>query len=90
MALECPIKRCEMHNHHLDSTVWNDFAFRDDDIIIDTYAKAGTTWMQMQQIVAQLLFPGAETDLAAISPWLDLRVPPTETKLAALEAQTHR
>lgn len=88
MALECPIKRCEMHNHHLDSTVWNGFAFRDDDIIINRYAKAGTTWMQ--QIVAQLLFPGAATDLAAISPWLDLRVPPKATKLAALEAQTHR
>ena len=46
----------ELHNHHFDSTIWNDFKFRDDDIIIATYAKSGTTWMQ--QIVAQLLFGG--------------------------------
>jgi aryl sulfotransferase len=42
----------------MDSTYWNDFKFRDDDIIISTYAKAGTTWMQ--QIVSQLIFNAAE------------------------------
>ncbi|MEJ2441129.1 MAG: sulfotransferase domain-containing protein, partial [Gammaproteobacteria bacterium] len=26
-----------LHNHHFDSTIWNDFKFRDDDIIIATY-----------------------------------------------------
>ena len=31
-----PIKTREMHSHHLDSTFWNDFKFRDDDIIIST------------------------------------------------------
>ena len=88
MPTDWPMKSCEMHNHHVDSTVWNDFVFRDDDIIIDTYAKSGTTWVQ--QIVAQLLFPGEETDLSAISPWLDLRVLPKEIRLAAIEAQMHR
>jgi aryl sulfotransferase len=84
-----PVKTREMHNHHFDSTIWNDFAFRDDDIVIATYAKSGTTWTQ--QIVAQLLFDGAEeVAVAEISPWLDLRVPPKEVKLPALEAQTHR
>ena len=34
------------------------FDFRDDDIIISTYAKSGTTWVQ--QIVSQLLFQGQE------------------------------
>ena len=29
-----PIKTREMHSHHLDSTIWNDFNFRDDDIIL--------------------------------------------------------
>jgi len=27
-----PQKTREMHNHHIDSTVWNDIKFRDDDI----------------------------------------------------------
>src|SRR5687768_13845331 len=49
-----PQKTRELHNHHFDSTIWNDFQFRDDDIVISTYAKSGTTWVQ--QIVAQLLF----------------------------------
>jgi len=26
-----------------DSTIWNDFAFRDDDIVIAIYGKFGTT-----------------------------------------------
>jgi aryl sulfotransferase len=78
-----------MHNHHMDSTIWNDFKFRDDDIVIATYAKAGTTWMQ--QIVSQLLFGGNEgVANDDVSPWVDLRVPPKEVKLAMLEAQTHR
>ena len=84
-----PAKTRELHNHHFDSTIWNDFRFRDDDIVIATYAKAGTTWTQ--QIVAQLLFQGAEDlEVAAMSPWLDLRVPPKAEKLPAVEAQTHR
>ena len=84
-----PVKTKEMHNQHIDSTVWNDFKFRDDDIIISTYAKSGTTWMQ--QIVAQLLFDGdTERDTQAMSPWVDFRVPPKGVKLPMLEAQTHR
>ena len=84
-----PAKRRELHNHHFDSTVWNDFRFRDDDIIVGTYGKSGTTWTQ--QILGQLLF-GGRTDINVheMSPWLDLRVPPGPVKLAALEAQSHR
>ena len=87
--IDWPRKTRELHNHHFDSTVWNDFRFRDDDIVIATYAKSGTTWVQ--QIVAQMLFDG-DPDLAVaeMSPWLDLRVPPKEVKLAAVETQTHR
>jgi Sulfotransferase domain len=84
-----PQKRRELHNHHFDSTIWNDFKFRDDDIVIATYGKAGTTWVQ--QIVSQLLFNGAEgLEIPVMSPWLDLRVPPKEVNLRALEAQSHR
>lgn len=45
-----PRKTREIHNHHFDSTIWNHLQFRDDDIIIATYAKPSTT--RMQQIVA--------------------------------------
>jgi aryl sulfotransferase len=88
-AAAWPRKARELHNQLLDSSVWNDFRFRPDDVVIATYAKAGTTWTQ--QIVAQLIFRGrAGIDVASLSPWLDLRVPPKEVKLAALEAQRHR
>ena len=69
--------------------MWNGFAFRDDDVVIGTYAKSGTTWTQ--QIVGQLIFEGrADVDVGEMSPWVDLRVPPREVKLPAIEAQTHR
>jgi aryl sulfotransferase len=79
IAVDWPRKTRELHNHHIDSTVWNDFPFRDDDIIIATYAKSGTTWMQ--QIVGQLLYQGAE-DVAVhdLSPWWDMRAIPPEVR----------
>ncbi|HEY2387706.1 MAG TPA: sulfotransferase domain-containing protein [Candidatus Binatia bacterium] len=84
-----PKKTRELHNHHFDSTTWNDFVYRDDDIVIATYAKSGTTWVQ--QIVAQLLFGGrADLQVAEMSPWVDLRVPPKAEKMPKLAAQTHR
>ncbi|MGI9399613.1 MAG: sulfotransferase domain-containing protein, partial [Rhizobiaceae bacterium] len=65
------------------------FKFRDDDVVIATYAKSGTTWVQ--QIVGQLIFGGKEdVPVAEISSWVDLRVPPVEEKMAMLEAQEHR
>jgi len=89
VSIALPVKTRELHSHHLDSTVWNDFRFRDDDIVIATWAKSGTTWMQ--QIVGQLIFGGdADLPVADMSPWMDLRVPPGDVKLAMVEAQAHR
>ena len=31
-----PTKQRELHNHHFDSTMWNGFAFRNDDVVIST------------------------------------------------------
>lgn len=88
-SIQWPKKTREYQSNHFDSTIWNDLKFRDDDIVISTYGKAGTTWTQ--QIVGQLIFQGQEgIDVAAMSPWLDLRVPPKEIKLPMVEAQTHR
>ena len=76
-------------NHHLDSTRWNEFRPRPDDIVITTAYKAGTTWMQA--IVAQLLFGEAlPAPLGTLSPWLDLRIVPLATVLQGLQGQTHR
>ena len=82
-------KTRELHNHHFDSNVWEEIQFRDDDIVIATYAKAGTKWMQ--QIIAELLFKGdPELAVAELSPWVDLRIPPKEVKHPIIEDQTHR
>jgi aryl sulfotransferase len=87
-AVAWPVKSREMHNHHMNSAVWNDFRFRPDDIIVATYAKSGTTWMQ--QILGQLLFDGAEgLDVSHMSPWVDLRIMPPEA-IAGLERVPHR
>ncbi|MDP3660441.1 sulfotransferase domain-containing protein [Phenylobacterium sp.] len=83
-----PRKTRELHNHHMDSTAWNDFRFRDDDVIVGTYGKSGTTWTQ--QIVGQLVFKGAtDVPIHEISPWWDMRVIPPQAR-QAVEAQTHR
>ncbi len=89
LARPLPTKTRDIHNHHMDSTMWDGVTFRDDDIVIATYAKSGTTWMQ--QIVGQLIFDGrADVSSAELSPWVDLRVPPRQVKLPEIEAQTHR
>ena len=82
-------KSREVLNHHINSTIWNDFALRPDDIVIATYMKTGTTWMQ--QIVSQLLTDGAAcASPAALSPWLDYRIHDRAAILAAMEAQSGR
>ena len=88
-AIQWPQKQRELHNHHMDSSIWNELEFRDDDIIIGTYAKAGTTWMQ--QIIGQLIFNGdAAVTANDFSPWLDVRVIPKEEKLGMLAGQQNR
>jgi len=83
-----PVKSREMHTHQMKSTRWNDFKFRDDDIVIATYAKSGTTWTQ--QIVGQLIFGGADgINTSRLSPWVEQRILPDEV-IAALDHQTHR
>ncbi|MBI2717291.1 MAG: sulfotransferase domain-containing protein [Rhizobiales bacterium] len=83
-----PVKIRELHNHHMNSTVWNEFKFRRDDIVVATYAKSGTTWTQ--QILAQLIFNGAEdVNVSDLSPWLDYRLLPREV-IEKLATTPHR
>lgn len=83
-----PVKTRDLHNHHMNSTVWDNFDFRDGDVVVATYAKSGTTWTQ--QIVTQLIFNGAsDIHVHDLSLWLDLRIVPPEA-IASVAAQTHR
>jgi aryl sulfotransferase len=43
---EWPEKTRELHNHHFDSTIWNDLSFRDDDIVDSTHANRSFEWMK--------------------------------------------
>lgn len=73
-----------------DSARWEGFEFREDDIVISTPPKSGTTWTQM--LVALLIFGSPEfpRPLSEISLWLDMQLAGREDVFARLEAQTHR
>jgi len=82
-----PRKTGEFQDATLDSTRWNDFAFRDGDIVVATFPKSGTTLTQ--QIVSQLVLDADPSVFGqAISPWIDCRMAPQALDEAA--AQTHR
>lgn len=72
MASEKTPKRTRIYqSHHIDSTMWDDFAVRDGDVVITTPAKTGTTWTQ--RIVSLLVFqsPVLPDTLNSVSPWID-------------------
>jgi hypothetical protein len=83
-------ERRRYRNFVHDSARWDGFEFRDDDIVISTPAKCGTTWMQM--ICALLVFRTADlpAPLAQLTPWLDMNTRPLDEVVAQLDAQTHR
>lgn len=84
-----PEKKREHWHHLFDSTIWNEFEFRDDDIFVVSYSKSGSTWVQ--QIVAQLIWNGTEgIVLSDVSPWIDCRFPSKEERLEIIGSQTHR
>src|SRR5581483_4200908 len=85
-----PIIKHLYQNYMMDSLRWDFFKPRNDDIIVTTAYKAGTTWMQA--IVANLIFGGKllPASLHELSPWLDHRIFPLELILTGLERQTYR
>ena len=80
----------EVRSRIFDSARWVNYTPRSDDIVIATYSKCGTTWMQ--RIVQMLVFGSAEPKpVWDSSPWFDMRLfGPIEDTLAQAEAQTHR
>ena len=74
----------------VDSRRWEHYRPRPTDIVIATYPKCGTTWMQ--RIVGLLVFQTPEPrPIMQISAWIDRRFPePIEAMAARIEAQDHR
>lgn len=78
------------HNLVMDSARWEGFTFREDDIVISTPSKCGTTWTQM--ICALLIFqtPDLPLPVDQLSPWVDMLTEKAEVVRAQLDDQEHR
>lgn len=79
-----------IQSNHFDTTKWKAVKLRDDDIVIVTAYKAGTTWVQ--NIVKELLYferPVPQSFLKCC-PWLDFRFPRMEMQSVVLETCTER
>lgn len=74
----------------MDSSHWDHYQPRRDDVVICTFPKVGTTWTQ--RIVDLLFHQNAEArPVTSNVPWLDATIfGPVEGHLATLEAQTER
>ena len=74
----------------MDSRRWDHYRPRSGDIVVATYSKCGTTWMQ--RIVSLLIYKSPEpVPLSKLFPWLERRFPqPIEAMIETLELQEHQ
>ncbi len=71
--MNLPEKSRSYQNHHLDSTRWDVFVPREDDIVVTTSYKSGTTWTQ--QILLYMIYGDLDEppNYRDVSPWIDAR-----------------
>ena len=88
MASPAPAIR-RYYNQLLDSSRWDDFKVRPDDVVVATAYKAGTSWTQ--NIALHLIFQDLKVrHIGGVSPWLDRAFREHAEHLAILEPQAHR
>ncbi len=90
MSEKIPVQSATYLGPITDTTRWQNFKHRPDDIFICTPPKCGTTWTQA--ICAMLVAGKVDhgTQPGNVSPWIDAQFAPIEDYLAEVEAQTHR
>jgi aryl sulfotransferase len=73
-----------IQNHSIDSLRWRLVNLRDGDVVVASWAKAGTTWLQ--QVVTQMVYGiGGRYMLPRVAPWVDSPYVPEE-RLARMES----
>lgn len=80
----------EYVNNFMDSRLWASFEPRDDDIIICSPYKAGTTWLQRICILLLLDDDCRDKPLSDVSPWLDFRLRASTVTSKLLNSMPHR
>ena len=87
--MQCEPARQVYRTWMIDSRRWSPYRPRSGDVIIATYPKCGTTWMQ--RIVGLLIFQSPEPrPVGEIAAWVDRRLDPLEAIMHGLESQSHR
>ncbi|HEY3798717.1 MAG TPA: sulfotransferase domain-containing protein [Caulobacteraceae bacterium] len=77
----------QVRSRIFDSAAWDQYKPREDDIVIATFPKCGTTWTQR---IVSMLLAGSAAPAPVGGPWPDFRLRPPGEWLEPAEAQTGR